>query len=468
MARIGIIGWIVLGGIALRLAHYLLGHTIWYDESVLLFNILDKDYWRLLGPLDHDVAAPPLYLWGLRSMALFLPDSPFVWRFPSLVAGCLLLAVMADLARRTLPLVPAAVLTALVALSDAHVLLGDCVKPYILDALLAACLLDAYLLTARWTPTRRVLLFAVLAPVLLCLSYVSLFLDAGLMLALLSTFWRKGEAGPWLAWLGMGAGLLAVLLVLKTGPIAAQRTPKIVAEWSNKFVDLSAPARVPGWVAGNTFLVFHYCYNPVGGALLLLAVAGAWRAVRQGRGDWACVALAPVLAVLAAAFARAYPYSNNRLIFFLAPGIGLMAGLGLAACLEALRARPRLAALLVVVLLLPEACLSAYRLVRPWDKPDSKGVAAFVEARRLPGDDVASDEGGYAYFFYPRLRPLAVAARGEADRVWAVMDFYTPEHRRAYVRSQLAEDDWELAQETRFHQATAFLFVRRAKATVSR
>ncbi|MBY0231843.1 MAG: hypothetical protein K2W96_21385, partial [Gemmataceae bacterium] len=66
MRRYGLVGWIVVAGIALRVVHHLLDHTIWYDESVLLFNLLDKDYLGLLGPLDHDVAAPPLYLWGMR------------------------------------------------------------------------------------------------------------------------------------------------------------------------------------------------------------------------------------------------------------------------------------------------------------------------------------------------------------------------------------------------------------------
>jgi hypothetical protein len=122
-------GWFLLLGLMLRLVQYLLNHTIWYDEAVLLANVLGKDYFRLLGPLDYEVAAPPLFLWGLRTIALLFGDHPYVWRFPPFAISCLTLLLMTVLARRVLPPAPAALLVGLVAFSDGFVWLGCNVKP---------------------------------------------------------------------------------------------------------------------------------------------------------------------------------------------------------------------------------------------------------------------------------------------------------------------------------------------------
>ena len=45
----------VAGGLFLRVWHYVANHTIWYDESVLLVNVMEKDFAGLLGPLHHAV-----------------------------------------------------------------------------------------------------------------------------------------------------------------------------------------------------------------------------------------------------------------------------------------------------------------------------------------------------------------------------------------------------------------------------
>jgi hypothetical protein len=456
-------GWFLFLGLALRLAHYLWNHTIWYDEAVLLFNILGKDCSRLMGPLDYEVAAPPFYLWGLRAIAVAFGDHPYLWRFPSFVLSCLTLVLMTAVARRVLRPAPAALLVGMVAFSNGFVWLGCNVKPYILDACLASGLLYAYVRTEGWAPARRLLAFTAAAPLLLCASYPAVFLYAGLLLAFLPAAWRGG-VGTRAAYAGLAAAVLATFACLYLGPIRAQRVPGLVAGWMNKFPDTARPASVPGWVAGNTFLVFHYCYNPVGAGCVLLAAAGAWRCLRGGRAGLACVCLGPVAACLLAAFAKAYPYSSNRLMLFAAPGIGLMTALGAPAALAAWRRRPAWAgAALAAVLLLPEAGLCLLRLHTPWVQPDGAGASRFVKEQRRPGDLVATEGGTFYYFFFGEARPLAEAAAGEAPagrRVWVVLDQNLVAQPRDAVLSAFRGPGWELLSETRFLRASVFLFVR--------
>src|SRR5262249_37846639 len=142
------------------------------------------------------------------------------------------------------------------------------------------------------------------------------------------------------------------------GPIRAQRVPGLVEGWMNKFPDTTDPASVPGWVLGNGFLVFHYCYNPIGTVCVVPVAVGVWWCVRQSRFDLVAICLGPLAACLFAAFLHAYPFSGNRLMLFAAPGIGLMTGLGVSALLEAWPGPPARAILaVVVVLILPEVGL---------------------------------------------------------------------------------------------------------------
>jgi hypothetical protein len=324
-------------------------------------------------------------------------------------------------------------------------------------------------MTEGWSPTRRLLAFAALAPFLLGVSYPMLFLYAGLLLAFLPAVWRQRQVGPWVAYVGLAAVVLATFTCLYFGPIRAQRVPGLVEGWMNKFPDPIRPASVPGWVAGNTFLVFHYCYNPIGSCCVLLVALGVWWCRRNHRLDLACVCLGPLAACLLAAFLQAYPYSNNRLILFAAPGIGLLSGLGVSVALGSWRQRTRwVLPGLVAVLLLPEAGLSLLHLQAPWDKHDAVGATRFVAQQRRPGDFVATRGGTYHYFFFGEVLPLEEAARGPGrggQRVWVLLDhtiiFEDP---RAAVLSVFRRPEWELRAETSFHRGSVYLFVRPDRA----
>ncbi|MEI7683921.1 MAG: glycosyltransferase family 39 protein [Planctomycetota bacterium] len=462
-SRRSLIAGLVGLGVALRLLHYVWNHTIWYDESVLLFNVLDKGFLRLLGPLDFEVAAPPLYLWSLRASWLLCGDHAYVWRLPPLLIGCLTLALLAGLAVKTLNAGPAALFVALVAFSDAFVVLGSTIKPYILDAFFASAILYAFIATQNWPTRRRMLLFAAAAPLLISFSYPMIFLYAGLALGFLPAMLDR-RTRSWIGALALLATTSATFVVLALGPMHAQRVPVLVAGWMNKFPDWSRPASVPGWTLGNTALVFHYCFNPVGVGCLLLTGVGAWSCFKKGRGDWVGLCLGPVAACFAAACVHAYPYSNNRLMLFAAPGLGFMTVLGVDALVQRFGAqRPFLMPLLAFLLIVPEIALCGLRIHTPWVRPDAVGMTRYVNQHREADDLVASDEANYCYFFFGTLRYVADAdetLRPErpGQRVWFLQDY--PEIRPAAIRAQhFPATLWECREGTSFFRGQVWLFV---------
>jgi hypothetical protein len=455
--------WFVVTGFALRLFHYLQNYTIWYDESVLLFNVLDKDYGRLVGPLDHAVAVPPLFVWLLRAVGTAFGDYSYLWRGLPFAGSCLLLLLTHQLGRRFLSPLAALTFVGLVAVSDAHVWLGCNIKPYVFDALIGTALIYLYLATQRWPLPRRLGLFAVLAPPLMTFSYPAVFLYGGVLLAFAVVAGRARNVNVGAAYALLGLIVVGTFVVLYCGPMHDQRAAGLVAEWANKFPNWHRLETVPGWIVGNTFLVCHYCYNPIGAPCALLAILGAIRCWRAGRTDLIALCAGPMLLCLVACCVRAYPFSNNRLILFLAPGFGFLVAVGTQVAADGLRRWTRHAVpLLLCAILVPEAAYAAFRVVKPWDRPDSSGVARLIRQDRWPGDVVASDEPGYRYFFLGDLKSLSDVADARAgQRVWVPIDHYTPDQRRAFVRQALSADTWELQAEVPFNRATAFLFVRR-------
>ena len=93
-----VLAFLVLGG-AVRCRHYFAGPSYWYDEAYLLVNIFNKNYAELCGPLRLNQAAPPLFLWTLRSLYLVAGSSEWAMRLPSLLASLLAMVV-------AIPLVP--------------------------------------------------------------------------------------------------------------------------------------------------------------------------------------------------------------------------------------------------------------------------------------------------------------------------------------------------------------------------
>ncbi len=457
--QVSLVTVLVAVGLGLRVVHFLANHTIWYDESVLLWNILDKSYLGLLGPLEYAVAAPPLFTFLLKSIAVLLGDSPMAWRAVPMLCSCGTLLLTPALVRRVLPanLVPVAV--AMVAISDSHIWLGCTIKPYAGDCLVATGLWLYFVATVEWPIARRLRWLAIAAPVLICWSFSAVFLLGGMLVAMIPTAWTERKRAWWLAAAGSVAATFALLYI---GPISAQRVPGLVLEWEREFLPWRNPLAVPGWLVEHTASVFQYNALPTGFVLAFLAPIGTVAAWRTGKRELvAALVTSFALAVLASSV-KSYPYGFNRLMHFAAPGALLLGMLGLAAIFEKLANRPRIRAGIVFAFLAAMAGPTGYHLIHPWDRPDSSGVAKYVREHREPGDLVASNEGGYAYFFRGELRSLsevAVEAR-PGDRIWVPMDHYTPEAREKYVAAHLAPGKLTLVSHVVFKQASVFLWVK--------
>src|ERR1700716_2440300 len=78
----------VVAGVSLRIVLSLRAPSVWHDEAALLVNVIDKTFAQLFGPLEFAEAAPPLFMWMERAVAVSIGSGTFAVRLPVLLAGC--------------------------------------------------------------------------------------------------------------------------------------------------------------------------------------------------------------------------------------------------------------------------------------------------------------------------------------------------------------------------------------------
>jgi hypothetical protein len=444
----------LFGGLFFRLWHYVANHVIWYDEAVLLANVLDKSWLELLGPLQSEVAAPPLYLWTLKLIHTICGDVDYLWRLFPLVAGVSGLLLSVPVFRAMLTPHGAALAVGLLAVADDHIRLSNTVKPYTLDALGTLVLLFAFVKTRRWPTYRRLLLIAALAPVLLGFSYPMAFVLGGVLLGLLPR-----DRAAVLAWLLAVAVVGGTFAVLYFGPIKAQRVSKLENEWERNYLPYKQPAEVPWWLTWHTFGACQQSCNPSGALLTVFVPLGALAFWRTGHRRWLVVLGGAWLAVLAASALRSYPYGQNRLMQFLGPIILMLGVRGLE--LMATWKRSFTVGLGIALFVVADG-YSLHRLVFPWVEPDARSVAKYLRENRN-AEPLLSDEGNYFYFLNKQVQPLSAAAEVPiGGRVWVAMDHYTPEIRRHAINITLGPLGFVEMDAKEFTRAGAYLYERRS------
>ena len=461
----------VAAGVALRLAHFARGPSVWHDEAALLLSALELPFAAHLGPLLHSEAAPPLFVSLERAVSLVLGDGLPALRFPSLLASLAALLLFVPVARRFLAPLPAALAVGLLAVSDRLLWHAVEAKPYSGDVLVAVLALRLFTAFEERPGPAPLLVAAAAFPVLCWLSYPAGFVLGGLLLALLPSVLRARRALlP--AFLLAGALPLASFAALALGPARAQRDAAMESCWTDAFPDYGRPLSLPAWALARSAQVLDQPLKPANGLLVPVTLLGAAAFARRGARARLAAMAGPGLLAFGAALAGAYPWSGSRVTVFLAPAVCLLTARGAAEAEEKLRplrraggARGALAAalslLLAAALVLP-AARAAVKLVTPWPRADQEGAAAWIAARRRNGEPVRGNQWEHELLFR-RLGPLyddVARLPAPAGRLFVVVTSARADEREVSL-SRLLEAGWRVAERAELERNTVALLVPR-------
>lgn len=453
-------GCFVVLGLGLRGFHYFRDPSMWHDEAALAVNVLGKGFREMLGPLALAEAAPPLFLWSERAASLLFGDGTYALRLVPFLASCLALILLVPVARRLLR--PEAVpWVILLAACSNRLLWHSCeAKPYAVDVLVATGVLALFAGSRLWPVNWQLAVFALLAPLVIFLSYPGCFLYGGVLAALMPTVKRERA---WPGFLLLSAVVGASFLLLYLGPVRAQRCEMMARCWVSQFPNWRQFWTVPGWSVFSTLDVARYCFEPTGHVLGLAAVVGTVRLWRNGESAWAIMLALPLGLALFAAFFGAYPYGGARVEVYSLPGLALLIGAGLAPIWDWLRARSRLGLVVLIGSMLAGPGLAVYRVAVPWLRADCGRAAAYVLERRQDTDGVTANHWEYFYYFRNLghdFTPLEDVTEMPADRHWLVLTCPDERDRRQLAR-YFAAAEWRAVERREFMRTTVYLLKRR-------
>lgn len=434
--------WVIVG-LVLRLIHYVRSPSVWHDEAALIVNVIDLDFARLLGPLLHSEAAPPLFLWLERAVLLLFGDSLTSLRLLPFAASCLALVVFADAVRRLVPIQAACWAVALLAFSDRQLWHACEAKPYAVDVLVGVGILRGWLAVRTQSVARQCLMWLPWMPILLWVSYPACFMIGGLLTVLAMRARTERSRLGWVSLATLALAVGACFLWLTMGPAKAQKDGAMMSCWVSHFPDWSRPWKFPFWSLFSTMEVVRYNLMPFGQAMTVFVAIGAWAMVRRGQAQLVVLTMLPLGLAWLASCLGAYPYGGSRVEVFASGGLILMVGASLPLTLSAIRrhmGRAReywLVRGLTVLMLLPVGQGIA-RTIVPWTRADCGGAAEYVRSQARDDDRVSWNHWEYEYYFRHRrgqyIAPEAVPGAADA-RVWVIVTGEKKQDREDFLRA---------------------------------
>ncbi|HUF36795.1 MAG TPA: glycosyltransferase family 39 protein [Gemmatimonadales bacterium] len=420
-------------GIALRVLHLVSGRSLWIDEARLALSIGRRSYPQLVGPLDYDQAAAPLFLLGQKAVSQLLGMGEWSLRLVPFAAGIGTIFLLWKLANRLLPPLPAALVVSMASLGPYFVHYSAELKQYSVDVLVGCFLI---LSAVEWlgppvpaSRCRRLLVGGTLA---VWLSATAPFVLAGV------------ATGGVLRWPGMGRAARRYLVLFFAMWAASFGLAYLLAYrfasdnaylsrfWSAGFVGLGSwEALHASWAAIRNLLCglligwsTEWPLSPWSSLIASLLTVGllvlcgiGLRDLRMRHGWWIVGLIGGGLgsALIASAF-NLYPVAM-RTMFFSAPFLLLALGGGVARVLadRELGARRWVAAGLVGGLLLPPLLWSLGRVANSARADGMRPAVQVFAQNASSGEPVYVFAGAIpAWLFY--TTDWSKPDRGRLDR----------------------------------------------------
>ena len=393
-------------GVLLRLLLLRTPESLEMDEQMLAVSIATRPAWALLGPLELQQVAPPLFLLLQRAAVALVGVRDTAFRLlPFAAAVATPFVVLLVVRALRLPAEARLLAVALGCVTPEPLLYAAITKPYATDALVAAVLvllavrvLDAPEERARWT---WLIVGGVAAA---ALSIPAPFVLAGAGAALVASPRVRGQPRVW-----RRLAVAAALWVATFGAIylamyrPASHNIGMRRFWAGRFLAdaFSRGAGASELAGGAAEPLFRLDDGvPLTYVLVLaplLTLAGwAWLARRRGLAA-ALLLLVPCVLAVMASLLRQYPF-GGRVMQFAAPLACVAIGAGVWAVCAMARGWTRRAAfvLLSAALLLPALRYSLFRL---------RHAEQWEGAAPLARDFLARAPAGSAVYVYARGVP---------------------------------------------------------------
>jgi hypothetical protein len=335
--------FLLLAGVGLlwRLTRFAVGMPLWGDEAMLGLNIVERDFWGLLLPLDHHQVAPVPYLWLQKVAFLFWGANEYSMRVVALIEGIAALGVLGVVFQRSLPSPDWVVAFGIIAVGTYSVRHGVELKPYAQDLLMTGLVwlaLTGYVRLPGWK-TCGLLSMASVAAVF-C-SFPGVFIAGGAVGAagVAAPRNRAGFSQVAVMAASVASAFLVVFLISTKGQLESHEVG-MTKYWAESFPPREILALL-FWLlqthAGNLF-AHPFGGKNFGSILTTFAFLVGLSVIIRQKTWWLVTAvLLPFLLTFLAAAMHRYPYGGSvRVSQHLVPAIAMMSGAGWCALIAAI------------------------------------------------------------------------------------------------------------------------------------
>jgi len=399
-------------GILLRLWPYAAGASLYVDEAALARNILDRNPWQLLQPLDYAQVAPAGFLLAVKLSTALLGISEYALRLVPLLAGLASVVLFCRVARGILRPLPATVAIALFSFATPLVFFAANLKQYSSDVACTVLVVAVALrlVSARERPLAATGLAAV--PVLsLFFSEAAVFpvTVAGIVVVADAVVSRRDDRNR-----RFGIAALWALAVLATtahglSSITPADSTYLRHFWGAGFMPSHHAlawlwGRLEDIFGGNGIVGLDGSLRYRWPALFvaLTAIGGVAMAFADPAG--AALVAGPVVLAVAASALHLHPF-GGRVELFVLPLLLLLVVAGADAIGALLR--PRKLGQWVCLLLLVLATPGLARLLPPRPIEELRPVMRYVADNWKTGDALWVYYGaGQAFEYYRKLIPI--------------------------------------------------------------
>jgi hypothetical protein len=345
-----IAGLILLAGFLLRLRQYLTGRSLWLDEAMLALNIVHRDYSDLFQPLDYDQGAPIGFMLVEKTFNLIFGRNEFSLRLFPLLIGLASLWLFYLLLKRSAYGAGFWVALTLFAFNSRLIYYSSEVKQYILDVAVTIGLLLIALPLFQQAPRKAFASLAIAGSLALWFSHPSLFVLAGIGLALFISYFQKRDFVNLRFTIGIGILWLVDLAFLYSLTLSDLRNNSYMHEyWQGAF------APMPPWSDWNWYvnafqknMDTQFGYSYAVGLIFILMLAG-WGVLFMQKHAFAITLAGILFFTLLAASLGLYPVLERMGLFLVPIGI-LLIGKSLEIPAQRLRASPVVSTIVVLAL----------------------------------------------------------------------------------------------------------------------
>lgn len=399
--RVGL-GLALALGVGLRALELLRNPSLWWDEASLALNIVQRSMVQLLGPLDHDQVAPPLFLAVEKALVTVFGSHELVLRAFPFLAGIVGLFLFASLSRMLLGAgLTRNLAVGYFAITDTLIYFSAAVKAYSVDVAAVLLVSICALRFLREPRGRTALGYALVGALAPWFSHPAAFALAGTSCVLGLCFFRERRATDRrrsLALLGAsGACWLVSFGVLYAFVLRFQTGNQVLdGYWTTSFAPLPPTSLTDlRWYFTAFFAFFTAAFGENGARLFGLTsfvmLVGYGALARpdpgaRGRRFELGLLLAPVVFTLLASSLHRYPF-QGRLLLFLVPAAWIGVGAGLAYLWELLQGRAEWVCVGLALMLGGHPFLNVVNLVRtPRMKQEFRPMAEHLREERRPDD----------------------------------------------------------------------------------